>query len=84
MAFIGAALFAVIFLFLSSGFRSNLGHSLNSAADWIQAWSPYSYGVVIIILMIPAIAFCLVAFGPKKDAPVGANARYKPNEIVGD
>ena len=82
MALIGAVLFALIFILLKSSVRQAIGASLASGADWIVSAAPFSFIVVILVLMAPIASFILMKRWPKVQEPENPMARYKNADDV--
>ncbi|HEY1337245.1 MAG TPA: hypothetical protein VGF59_07030 [Bryobacteraceae bacterium] len=82
MAFIGAALFALIFILLKSSVRHTIFASLASGADWVVSAAPYSFIVVILVLVAPIASFILMKRWPEVQEPENPLARYKNADDV--
>jgi hypothetical protein len=77
MAYLGTALFALFFLFLSSKSRAFIGGAFGAAGEFMDKWAPLSYIVLAMVVLIPAIAALVLIKWPEPPEPEDPLARYK-------
>jgi phosphotransferase system glucose/maltose/N-acetylglucosamine-specific IIC component len=83
MAFIGALLFALIFMLLKSSIRNPIIASLTNAGHWMVAWAPYSFIILALVLFIaPVASFLIMKRWPETPEPEDPLARYKNADDV--
>lgn len=82
MAYLGTILFALFFLFLSSKSRAFIGSAFDGAGEFMAKWAPFSYIVVAIIVLIPAVAALVLIKWPQPPEPENPMARYKAAQDV--
>jgi hypothetical protein len=82
MGIAGTVLFVLIFLLLAPSSRDHIGHVFGEAAEWIGKWSPYSYGVLVLVLVIPVAALIAVMRAPGPPEPENPLARFKAEEYL--
>ncbi len=83
MGYLGCVLFAAAFLFIGPTSRAKITASLSSSGEWIQAWAPFSYIILAMLLFSPIIAVVVLKLSPKIEEPENPLAKYK-NEILPD
>lgn len=82
MAILGTVLFALFFVLLAPKTRTMLGGVVTGAGDWIVKWAPFSYVLLMIVVIVPAVAAFLVIKWPQPAEPENPLARYKAAEDV--
>ena len=82
MAYLGTILFAVFFLLIAPGSRAMMGTILVGAGDWIVKWAPYSYFLLMLVILIPAVAAMVLIKWPQPPEPEDPLARYKTADDV--
>jgi O-antigen ligase len=82
MAILGTVLFALFFVLLAPKTRTMLGAVVAGAGDWIVKWAPYSYFLLMIVVIVPAIAAIVLIKWPQPPEPENPLARYKAAQDV--
>lgn len=77
MAFLGTILFALFFVLLTPKTRNLLVAVMVGAGDWIVKWAPYSYFLLMIVVIVPAVAALMIIKWPQAPEPENPLARYK-------
>ena len=75
--FVRPALFLLVFILIAPQSRSYLGSHLAIAGEWINAWAPFSY---ILLLMLPIAGLASVYIlrkWPERIEPENPMAKYK-------
>jgi hypothetical protein len=78
------ALFLLVFVLIAPQSRSFLGSHLAGAGEWINAWSPFSY---ILLLMLPIAGLAsayIVRNGPERVEPENPMAKYRKDVTIED
>ena len=82
MAYLGTILFALLFLFLSSKTRDFITGAFGVAGDYMAKYAPYSYIILGIVILVPAIAALVLIKWPQAPEPENPMARYKAAQDV--
>ena len=82
MGYIGAVLFALFFLLIAPKSRALITGSLSQAGDWVDKWAPWSYLLVAILVLVPAVAAVVLVKWPQPPEPENPLARYKTAQDV--
>lgn len=82
MAILGTVLFALFFILLAPASRAMIAGVFAGAGHWILKWAPYSYLVLAIVIMVPAVAALTVIKWPQPPEPENPLARYKRADDV--
>lgn len=82
MAILGTVLFALFFVLLASKTRAMLAGVVVGAGDWIVKWAPYSYFLLMIVVIVPAVAALVIIKWPQPPEPENPLARYKNAQDV--
>jgi len=72
----------VIFAMLMPASRNMVGHALSGAGEWIGKYAPFSYVVLVIILIVPIVATILVMNVKPPPEPENPLARFKNADDV--
>jgi hypothetical protein len=84
MAYLGCILFGLIFVVLSSKSTGALGAHVDQTLAWMHAWAPYSYILLVIVLVAPVVSLKIMHSWPKLEEPDDPMARYRHGEDVLD
>lgn len=84
MSLLGIALFVLIFAMLIPSYRGTLEHSLSVGGDWIAKYAPFSYAVLVIVLIVPVVAAIVVMGKREPPEPENPLARYKAEDVLED
>lgn len=82
MAILGTVLFALFFVLLAPKTRTMLGGVVMGAGDWIVKWAPYSYVLLLVVVVVPAVAALVIIKWPQAAEPENPLARYKNAQDV--
>ena len=77
MAYIGCALFGLIFLVMTAEANGSLQARVAHTVSWIHGWAPFSYLLILILVLSPAISMQIVARWPKYVEPEDPMAKYR-------
>ena len=72
----------VMFLFIAPASRTLIFSSVSAAVEWILAWAPFSYLLVLIVIVSPLVSWHLVAHGPPLKEPDDPLAKYRHADDV--
>ncbi len=84
MTLLGIGLFVVIFMMLTPSSRAMLEHALSGAGEWIVKYAPFSYIVLVAILIVPVVAAIKVMRPTLPPEPENPLARYKAEDVMED
>jgi hypothetical protein len=76
-AYLGATLFALIFLVMSAQSTGAFGQHVNATFEWIHSWAPFSYILITIILASPLIMLKIMHSWPKHVEPEDPMRKYR-------
>jgi hypothetical protein len=74
--FKGAALFALVFVLIAPRSRAFLGGVLNSTVENMNAWAPFSYLALLILLVAPVVSVMVVRSWPAREEPENPMSKY--------
>lgn len=74
---LGAILFLVFFLMIAPASRDAIFGMFLHAKDWIILWAPYSYALVLLVILAPIAAHQVLVHWPAPVEPENPMARYK-------
>jgi hypothetical protein len=77
IAYLGCALFGLIFLLLSAKSGGILATRTGQTVDWMRERAPYSY-LILVVLVLAALACIHIMYSwPKHKEPEDPMARYR-------
>jgi hypothetical protein len=79
-SFKGSALFMLVFVGIAPQSRAFLGNVFNHTAEFLIAWSPFSYILLAMFLAGPLVSVFVMKTWPEKEEPENPLAKYK-NEV---
>ena len=79
---IGAVLFLLFFILIAPPSRRLLAGWFSQAGTWIDAWAPFSYIIVALLIVAPIVSFLLLHRWPKIPEPDNPLARYKHDDVL--
>lgn len=82
--FLRPGLFLLVFILIAPQSRSYLGDHLVEVGKWINAWSPISY---LLLLMLPAAGLAsayIVKNWPERIEPENPMAKYRKDAAIED
>jgi len=77
MMFAGAILFILIFVLMTPQCQAFLHGSAESATSFLNAWAPFSYVLLGMLLIGPLVAGYLMHTWPKHEVPENPMAKYR-------
>lgn len=77
MTYLGCALFGLIFLLMMAHGNGSLAARVEHTFTWIHAWAPFSYVIILIVLISPAVSLKIIHSWPKHEEPVDPMAKYR-------
>jgi hypothetical protein len=82
MTYVGLALFVVVFLLLAPTTRGALLSHLGMTMEWARAWAPFSYILILAVLVSPFVAYIIMRSWPEVKEPEDPLARYRRGDDV--
>ncbi len=82
ITYIGIALFGLIFFVLTANQKGAIGDKMSATMQWIQAWAPYSYILLLVLLLAPLVSIQIVRCWPEHKEPEDPMRRYRTGEDV--
>ena len=79
MAYIGVILFALMFYVITSNTSGSMGQRMDETFAWLHAWAPFSYLLILIVLVAPVVSMKIVMSWPKQQEPEDPMAKYRHN-----
>ena len=67
---------------MTSSATGALGARVNATLAWMHAWAPFSYILLLIMLVAPIVSLKLIQSWPKYVEPEDPMARYRHGEDV--
>jgi len=77
LAYIGCALFGLMFVVMTAVGNGSLPARVAHTAAWIHGWAPLSYVLILILLVSPVISMQIVMKWPKYVEPEDPMAKYR-------
>jgi len=78
------AAFLVLFLLLAPSSRKLLGSWLGNAGNWMAAWAPFSYIIVLIVVIATGVSAVMMARWPQHVEPPNPMSKYKGDDVLPD
>ena len=82
MSYVGCILFGLMFLVITAKTTGSLGARVDQTLVWIHAWAPFSYLLILIVLVSPIASFKIMSSWPKHVEPEDPMAKYRHGEDV--
>jgi len=82
IGYIGCVLFGLSFLVISAKSSGALGAKMDTTVQWIQNCAPYSYVILLILLVAPLVSMQLMRSWPMHVEPEDPMARYRHGDDV--
>jgi hypothetical protein len=82
MAYLGCILFGLIFLVITAGSTGSLQERVGQTIAWIHAWAPFSYLIILILLLSPMVSLKIMHSWPKRVEPEDPMAKYRHRDDV--
>lgn len=83
MAYIGCALFGLMFLIMTAQSTGTLQARVEHTLTWLHAWAPFSYLIILIVLVSPVVSMKIVSSWPKRVEPEDPMAKYRRQAAQG-
>jgi hypothetical protein len=80
--YLGCVLFGLAFLVLSAKSSGALGAKMDATFDWIQDWAPFSYIILLAVVVAPVASLMIMRSWPEHKEPEDPMAKYKHGEDV--
>lgn len=77
MMVIGLILFVLAFVMIMPQSQAFLLGSFASAGTWITAWAPFSYLLLLILVVAPFVGIHLMRSWPEREEPENPMAKYR-------
>ena len=77
MMFLGALLFIIFFVMIAPQSQAYVLGLASGAATWITAWAPFSYALLLILLIAPFAGIQLMRTWPERVDPENPMAKYR-------
>ena len=77
IAYIGCALFGLIFILMTAKSNGTLGARVDATLDWMHSWAPFSYILLLILLAAPIVCLRIMHSWPKRVEPEDPMAKYR-------
>lgn len=79
---LGPILFLVFFLMIAPASRTMILGWLSDAGKWTFAWAPFSYILILLLIVAPFVSYYLMLRWPKPPEPDNPLARFKRGEDI--
>jgi hypothetical protein len=83
MAYIGCILFGLMFLIMTAQQTGTLGKRIESTLSWLHAWAPFSYIIILLVLLAPVASIKIMNSWPKREEPEDPMAKYRRQAAQG-
>ena len=83
MAYIGCILFGLIFVIMSAQQTGTLQARMEGTLAWIHSWAPFSYLIILILIVAPFISMSVINSWPKREEPEDPMAKYRRQAAQG-
>ena len=82
----GAICFLVLFSLIAPKSRMLLSTWVADAGNWVIAWAPFSFIILMLVLVAPVVSAMLMFRWPKTPEPENPLAKYKESykDVVAD
>lgn len=77
MAYVGCILFGLIFVVMTAQSTGSLQARVEHTVTWIHAWAPFSYLIILMLLVAPFISMKIMNSWPKREEPEDPMAKYR-------
>lgn len=83
MAYIGCALFALLFLVMTAESTGSLQARVAHTLAWIHGWAPFSYLMILVFVASPFVSLEIIKRWPKHELPEDPMAKYRREAAAG-
>jgi hypothetical protein len=84
MAYLGCILFGLLFLVMTAQSSGSLGARVTQTLTWFHAWAPFSYIIILIVLISPVACMKIMRSWPKHEEPENPMAKYRHADDVAE
>jgi hypothetical protein len=78
----GAALFLLMFVLIAPQTRKWLIGMLGNSGGWLSNWAPFSYIILMVLLVAAFFSLYLMMHWPKTPEPENPLAKYKRDDLA--
>lgn len=78
----GAVLFLVMFLLIAPQTRKVLVNMLGQSGGWVSSYAPFSYIILLFLLVAAFFSLHLMMHWPKTPEPDNPMAKYKHDDLA--
>ncbi len=83
MAYIGCILFGLMFVVMTAQSNGTLQQRMDHTFAWIHGWAPFSYLIILLVLVSPLIMLKVMNSWPKRVEPENPMKKYREaNDVV--
>jgi len=83
MAYLGCILFGLFFLYMTSQQNGSLQARIDGTMQWLHAWAPFSYLIILLVLVSPVAMMKIMNSWPKREEPEDQMAKYRREAAQG-
>jgi nucleoside recognition membrane protein YjiH len=83
MAYLGCILFGLFFLYMTSQQNGSLQARIDGTMQWLHAWAPFSYLIILLVLVSPVVMMKIMNSWPKREEPEDQMAKYRREAAQG-
>ena len=77
MNYIGCALFALMFFVMTAQTSGSIHDRLSQSMSWLHDWSPYSYLMILILVIAGIVSAMSTMSVPEREEPEDPMAKYR-------
>jgi hypothetical protein len=77
MAYLGCILFGLIFVVMTAQSNGSLAARMEHTVSWIHSWAPFSYLIILILVVSPFMMIKIMNTWPKREEPEDIMAKYR-------
>jgi NADH:ubiquinone oxidoreductase subunit 6 (subunit J) len=83
MAYIGCILFGLLFMVMTAQSTGSLQARMAQTFAWIHGWAPFSYLIILIVIVAPVVSIKIMNSWPKREEPEDPMAKYRRQAAEG-
>ncbi len=83
MAYLGCVLFGLFFLVMTAQQNGSLQARIDGTFTWLHAWAPFSYLIIVLVLISPVVMLKVMNSWPKREEPIDPMAKYRKQAAQG-
>jgi hypothetical protein len=85
MAYLGCILFGLMFMVMTAQSNGTLAQRMEQTFSWIHGWAPFSYIIILLVLVSPVVMLKIINSWPKREEPVNPMSKYRnAHDVVED